>query len=477
MNKLESKTVVVLGMHRNGTSMTSGILSKLGIDMGRELIGKKVSNPLGHFEDKDFLDLNIKILKEAGGGSWDSTPAREDILDQKDNFQKEIKSLLKKKNESSSNIWGWKDPRTSLTIDLYLPYLKNPYFLVCYRNSKTVAESLQRRNQMELEEGKKLKKTYDQRIGDFFKEYSDSPRLDLHYEAVTTEPKKWVRRIINFLDIQVSKQEEKEAIEFIMPNEAVRNLQSIPNFIIIGEKNCGVIPLYKYLVSHPNVIPACKEEIQFFNKNFNKGEDWYLNHFSEIRKLCKDKYITGEVSTNYFFYPYVPQRVFRMLPEVKLIVLLRNPVNRAYAHYCGEVLKGIERLSFKKALEKEEERLFGEIKKMKRDKDYFSFKYNHFSYKARSIYINQLKRWLNIFPREQLLILKSEDLYAGPEEVMNKIIKFLNLPEWNFKEHKKIKRNRNHFINKSIETQLYKYFKRYNRRLFKLLNVDWNWDK
>jgi len=82
MNKLESKTVVVLGMHRNGTSMTSGILSKLGIDMGRELIGKKVSNPLGHFEDKDFLDLNIKILKEAGGGSWDSTPAREDILDQ-----------------------------------------------------------------------------------------------------------------------------------------------------------------------------------------------------------------------------------------------------------------------------------------------------------------------------------------------------------------------------------------------------------
>lgn len=214
-----SKTVVVLGMHRSGTSMIAGVLSKLGVNMGKNLLGKGLTNPLGHFEDQDFINLNVEIL-EAAGGSWDSPPARETILKQKDKFQNKIIDLVNNKPE----IWGWKEPRTSLTIELYLPYLINPYFIVSYRNSQTVAESLKKRNQIRIERGLELKEIYEKRIKVFFDRFPDLSRLPLYYEEVTTDPEKWVNIIIDFLKLDVSEEERQKAVSFILPNEEVHRL-------------------------------------------------------------------------------------------------------------------------------------------------------------------------------------------------------------------------------------------------------------
>ncbi|MDI3547538.1 MAG: hypothetical protein PWR10_1190 [Halanaerobiales bacterium] len=229
MQKKESpqskKTVIVLGMHRCGTSMIAGVLNKLGINMGDKLLGKSPSNPLGHFEDEDFLDLNERILK-AARGSWLNPPSEKEILEQKEQFQAEIMTLTSKVN---TGIWGWKDPRTSLTIDLYIDYLENPYFIVCHRKAEDVAASLQKRDPdfINIESGINLRNLYEERINNFFSEHPGLPRLDLYYEEVINAPRKWVKEIINFLEIVVSNKDFQRAVKFILPNEEVHKISDV----------------------------------------------------------------------------------------------------------------------------------------------------------------------------------------------------------------------------------------------------------
>ena len=220
MIRNSSKEVIILGMHRSGTSMIGGVLSKLGVDMGKELVGKSWSNPLGHFEDKEFLSLNNRIL-EAAGGSWNSPPGRKAILSQKATFVKQIKNLIGK---GDSEIWGWKDPRTSLTIELYMSYLADPYFLVCHRDPEAIAKSLKRRDKMNIEEARRLAERYEERIESFFRERPELRRLDLNYEEVTKNPEEWVQRVIEFVGIRPGEKAYREAVEFVLPNEVTHKL-------------------------------------------------------------------------------------------------------------------------------------------------------------------------------------------------------------------------------------------------------------
>ncbi|KSW10770.1 hypothetical protein CF15_08305 [Pyrodictium occultum] len=145
------KTIIVLGMGRSGTSMVAGILHILGVNMGERLLGAHWSNPLGHFEDLDFVELNEEILR-AAGGSWDNPPAREAILAVAPRFYDRIRPLAEEERRRHE-VWGWKDPRTSLTVELYLPHLENPYFIVCHRDWEAIARSLKRRDGMSIERG------------------------------------------------------------------------------------------------------------------------------------------------------------------------------------------------------------------------------------------------------------------------------------------------------------------------------------
>jgi len=246
MKKNNFKTIIVLGMGRSGTSMVAGILNKLGVNMGEKMLGKAPSNPLGHFEDEDFYNLNKKILKSAEG-SWRNPPTEKSILIKKDKFKKDIIALINKKGRK---IWGWKDPRTSLTIQLYLPYLHNPYFIVCHRHAKAVAESLLKRDGMEIQEGIKLWEIYEKRIYIFFKKFSKLKRLELYYENIIVEPQEAVKKISDFIDLKTSKEKYKKAIDFILPKEKIYKLGKklrIPNvlhLIITGLKKPWKIPKY-----------------------------------------------------------------------------------------------------------------------------------------------------------------------------------------------------------------------------------------
>jgi len=244
MTRDQSKTVVVLGMHRSGTSMVAGVLARLGVDMGQELLGKSWSNPLGHFEDKDFVELNERIL-DAAGGSWNNPPSESAIRDQEPSFAKEIKNLIRAKE---SNIWGWKDPRTCLTIELYLPYLTNPYFIVCRRDYQAIAESLRRRDRMKIEQGIKLAKIYEDRIKGLFRAHPELPRLEIRYEDVLAAPERELRKIIEFLEIQVNQEQYQQALQLILSREKVRQLSK-------KERMRERIKMIKKAVTRPWKVP------------------------------------------------------------------------------------------------------------------------------------------------------------------------------------------------------------------------------
>ena len=186
----------------------------------------------------------------------------------------------------------------------------------------------------------------------------------------------------------------------------------LPNFIIPRAMKSGTIALRIYLAQHPDIYMANKE-IHFFNKNFDKGISWYEQFFNE----WKGEKAVGEKTPDYLYNEYAPKRIYETLPNVKLIFVLRNPIDRAYSHYWHNVRSGQETLSFEKALEKEEERIKNpELKE-------------RYSYKDRGKYIIQIKRYAKYFPKSQMLFILAEDLKEKREETLRKILKFLEVDE------------------------------------------------
>lgn len=134
---------VVLGCHRSGTSLVASLLQGLGVHIGDRLLGgSKLYNPRGHFEDRDFLDLNERILR-ACHGSWHMPPAHHAVMDEGRAFRREIKALVESKRRE---LWGWKDPRSCMTACLYYPYLQDPHWVVVHRSADEIRASLERRN-------------------------------------------------------------------------------------------------------------------------------------------------------------------------------------------------------------------------------------------------------------------------------------------------------------------------------------------
>ena len=157
------KTFVVLGMHRSATSLVAGGLKSMGVHMGEDLLGPAKDNPKGFFENRDFVRLNREIL-QAAGGMWSRPPSHEAIVATKKQFDERIWRLIK---SSDHELWGFKDPRMVLTIDLYLPYIKNPHFITCFRDPMEVARSLNVRNDFSIERGIALANEYNKRLIEF----------------------------------------------------------------------------------------------------------------------------------------------------------------------------------------------------------------------------------------------------------------------------------------------------------------------
>jgi len=256
----------------------------------------------------------------------------------------------------------------------------------------------------------------------------------------------------------------------------------LPNFIIIGAQRGGTTSLYQYITKHPKIIPALHKEIHFFDINFKKGVSWYESQFRQNfsfslifkKKKFKD-HITGEASPYYIYHPHVPKRISNIIPDVKLIVLLRNPIERAWSHYHHERRLGVEKLSFEDAIKEEPKRLNGEPEKMLVDENYYSFNHQHYSYLERGIYIDQLERWEKFFSKKQILILSSEEFYSDPSKICQTVFDFLGLPSIDTKKTKTYNKGEYQIMNAKTRTELVEYFKPHNEKLYNFLKRDFGW--
>lgn len=254
-----------------------------------------------------------------------------------------------------------------------------------------------------------------------------------------------------------------------------------PDFLIIGSTKCGTTSLHGWLSEHP-FVAGSKKEIHFFNMNYYQGADWYRCYFPhrhEVQAFAGEHgrpFLVGEATASYLAHYWTPQRAAKLLPEARLVVCLRDPVDRAYSQYHYFRRRGSEPLeSFEEAIAAEEERLHGEEAREIADPHYHSWRVFRWGYLRTSRYAEHLERWFEVFPRDQFLILNFErELAVAPERTLERVHDFLGLPP-----HSSAlpTLNAGSYNQMSDETRarLNEYFRPHNQRLYELTGVDFGW--
>lgn len=200
----------------------------------------------------------------------------------------------------------------------------------------------------------------------------------------------------------------------------------LPGVLIIGTQRGGSTALYHSLVRHPGLAGArMAKEVHFFDLSWDRGEGWYRTFFPNRSRIAGR--IAIEASPYYMFHPLVAARIASLMPDVRLIAMLRDPVARAISHHAHEVQLGFEDLSFPEAISAEPSRLAGEEDRLLKDPSYRSFAHQHHSYLARGDYTPQLRRYLDLFPRERLLVIRSEDFFRDAAATISRVEGFIGL--------------------------------------------------
>jgi len=270
-----------------------------------------------------------------------------------------------------------------------------------------------------------------------------------------------------------------------MLRQPTNRIRVLPDFLVIGAQRCGTSSLFKYLAQHPTILRPLRKEIEYFSRRYNEGLPWYRSHFpTNIRKKIQNQFshskvCTFEATPDYLFDPNAPSRVAEILRDIQLIVLLRNPIERAFSHYRHMVRLGYENLTFDDAIAAEAERIGQDLERLNRDPSYYYRNYAKFSYVSRGLYADQIKRWLEFFPSEHFLILQSEDLFSEPSRTYDRILKFLQLSSGNAFEFKNFSDTRDPGklstgISDSARKHLEEVFERPNRELASLLQQEFH---
>lgn len=265
---------------------------------------------------------------------------------------------------------------------------------------------------------------------------------------------------------------------FIKGRTLSGRLGPLPSFLIIGFGRCGTTYLYDRLLEHPNVCPALVKEIDFFTTHYEKGEDWYRAHFASALNWRGDEpVIVGEASVGYVIGPRAPHRIASLIPDVKIIVMVRNPVDRAHSHFHHNRRLGIEPLeSFDEAIDAESERLAAFSSTPSGRSKINGYGRAHFSYLSQGFYADYLERWIDIFPSEQLLVIQSEEFYRNPSKTLGNVSEYIGLPDW--QPHENVGHKQFSYPKMSSETRqrLTEISRPHNERLFALVGETYGWD-
>lgn len=249
-------------------------------------------------------------------------------------------------------------------------------------------------------------------------------------------------------------------------NRATAPLRALPDFLIIGAMKAGTTSLYRYLGEHPRVRRATLKEIHYFDKEYARGEGWYRAFFPVRSRLRAGGLLTGEATPSYLPCPPAPERTHRLVPDARLIALVRDPTTRAWSHYNHNARRGREPRSFEEVME-------GELRAWETGGEL-----RWRSYLKRGLYAEHLEAWERFFSRDRILVLKSEELFTAPEQPYAETLRFLGLPD-----HRPSRFTRHNFHGDAgeapagIAARLASFYAPFNERLYARLGRDLGWPR
>ena len=263
-------------------------------------------------------------------------------------------------------------------------------------------------------------------------------------------------------------------------------LRQLPDFIIIGAGRAGTTALYSYLIQHPLIAAALTDnnesvaDLHFFEYMISNNIQWYRSHFPILFSKSnkhKNSFITGEYTSTYMYHPDVPKRIFNLLPKIKLIVILRNPIDKVYSTYQQQFRFGEYTTSF-------EDTINAELRRIDLNKDFPELNSNNYDFEnfvaqniiRHGVYADYLETWLKIFDRKQILILNSDDLKKSTRKTLHRVFNFLNVSNYDIKDTSQVNVGKYPPINKITRKKLIEFFKPHNQRLNKLLDTEFDWN-
>ncbi|WP_347565727.1 sulfotransferase [Nocardioides sp. IC4_145] len=223
----------------------------------------------------------------------------------------------------------------------------------------------------------------------------------------------------------------------IRVGSATADRRQLPSFVLVGAQRAGTTSLFRALVSHPLVHGANYHKgVNYFDVNHHRGPAWYQGHFPTTGHLqrrarahgVEGDPVTFEASGYYMFHPRAAARMAQHLPDVRIVAMLRDPVERAYSAWKHEHARGFEWASFQAALDLEDNRLEGEVERMTTYPGYQSTHHRHHAYVRRGQYHEQLLRLREHFPAEHIHVVESESFFTDPEPTYRALLDFLGLP-------------------------------------------------
>ena len=266
------------------------------------------------------------------------------------------------------------------------------------------------------------------------------------------------------------------------------NLRTYPDFIIIGSGRAGTTSLYSYLIQHPNIMTSFSHreqkaaDLHFFEYMISSSTNWYRSHFpTKISKKLlqlrtKSSVISGEFTSTYMYHPFVPKRIFDLIPNIKLIVILRNPVDKVYSAFS-------QQFQFKEFTSSFEDYIESELKRIKiteNEPDLKTFNEDFESIAVpnilrHGIYHTYLKKWLELFSKKQIYVVDSKDLHDNTQETLDNIFKFLEIPPVNIPDTSKINVGKYSKMDTLTRRRLLDFFSPFNDKLNYLLGTKFHW--
>jgi len=468
----EARTaLLVVGMHRSGTSALTGLIGLMGADLGPDLVGPLPSNVKGHFEPRKIVLANDALLEKLGARAPGSGDLPEDWLQHSETkkTRAKIRAIILH-DFNGRDLFVLKDPRLCLLLPLYRELFNElgikVNIIVIRREQQEVVRSLNQRDGMPASVGRHY---YAKHIKALEKNLTGTKYISVAFDHLIERPDSVIEQITACVP-RLSNESNHNACQkltsFIDPalrhhtvepknchtsfpaalTKACRKrgkTSTGPDFLIIGAQRSGTTSLYQYLCMHPQILEPTTKELHWFHAGPREDDGYHTGHKSQqwyekqlqpgknalgfILQHCKK--LKFEATPEYLFHPLIAEKVVRLYPATKIIVLLRDPLERAVSQYYHEKKQGFiepdlcieEYFAGDYAIAAEEE------PKLINNHDYYSHRYEHCCPISRSNYGKQLDRWLRLLPCQQVLITRSEEMFRNPQTVLNTICSFLGL--------------------------------------------------